>query len=498
MNYFAVTFLFLALILSLAPAGAQQQSDQILFNDSGQRLGNSISESVELGDLNGDGALDALVASGEEAPARIWLNDGAGNFRDGGSVGQQYDPPMLPGDVNGDGALDMVGLVFSHFRVMINNGSGEFSVIQNELFDISLGSGIGSSLGDLDNDGDLDYFFEQQVFLNNGGVFSPAPFPGSQGFTSASTLGDLDSDGDLDVFAVTFRGNRILLNNGNGSFVLAQELAADDTAVALGDFDRDGDLDAVTGNLRGGLQTWINDGAAVFSLGQRFTQALSSQTVSVADLNGDTAVDIVLTDTAYFQTFRNDGSGAFSPGPFNYAGANLQYTASALGDLNGDGIQDLFVATLNPFADSSAGGEQVWFNNTVQLPPAPLPAAALQPDVHTVQIGSTVGFQGSRFPADTTVALQINGQSPESRISQELGVDAQGKLAFRLDTSGADPGFYVVTLTGSALEQPVSSSFILAAAAPAHNAEDDGSPLFGVPGDSAAELHQTWLPIIQR
>jgi hypothetical protein len=115
------------------------------------------------------------------------------------------------------------------------------------------------------------------------------------------------------------------------------------------------------------------------------------------------------------------------------------------------------VATLNPFADRSTGGEQVWFNNTVQLPPAPLPAASLRSSAQRVQVGATIAFQ-----------------------------------------DGADPGFYVVTVTGSDLEQPISSSFIPAAEAPAHNIEDNNWPIFVVPAGGAAALHQVWLPSIRR
>ena len=52
-------------------------------------LGNSESEGVSLGDLDGDGDLDAFVANEgsnlpdpDEHPNRVWLNDGSGNFTD--------------------------------------------------------------------------------------------------------------------------------------------------------------------------------------------------------------------------------------------------------------------------------------------------------------------------------------------------------------------------------------------------------------------------------
>ncbi|RKZ78144.1 MAG: hypothetical protein DRR19_26920 [Candidatus Parabeggiatoa sp. nov. 1] len=53
------------------------------FIDSGQSLGSFSSTSVTLGDLDGDGDLDAWVANLSQAN-RVWLNDGSGTFTDSG------------------------------------------------------------------------------------------------------------------------------------------------------------------------------------------------------------------------------------------------------------------------------------------------------------------------------------------------------------------------------------------------------------------------------
>ena len=49
---------------------------------SGQTLGHSTNTDVALGDVDGDGDLDAFVAN--DYDNRIWLNDGSGNFTDSG------------------------------------------------------------------------------------------------------------------------------------------------------------------------------------------------------------------------------------------------------------------------------------------------------------------------------------------------------------------------------------------------------------------------------
>ena len=53
------------------------------FIDSGQSLGSSLSYDVALGDVDGDGDLDAFVNNYAQGN-KVWLNDGSGSFTDSG------------------------------------------------------------------------------------------------------------------------------------------------------------------------------------------------------------------------------------------------------------------------------------------------------------------------------------------------------------------------------------------------------------------------------
>ena len=108
-------------------------------------------KNVALGDLDGDGDLDAYDAN-LNGHNRVWTNDGSGTFT------QSFQPHLEGfanfgswevdlGDIDGDGHLDAVDPF-----AWRNDGSGTFSQLGDTVFDFNRGI----TLGDWDSDGDLD------------------------------------------------------------------------------------------------------------------------------------------------------------------------------------------------------------------------------------------------------------------------------------------------------------------------------------------------------
>jgi hypothetical protein len=197
------------------------------FTDSGQSLGNAESRSVSLGDIDGDGDIDALIGNYINYGNKFWLYDGSGFFTEAARhLGTVESREALLADLDGDGDLDAF---VSHFssqnpascanKVWFNQGDGTFQDSRQRLGVLPT---AGIALGDLDLDGDLDAFVinsvwqetrPDEVWLNDGrGYFTNADLNLDNKESVDVKLADLDGDGDLDAVVVYQNAIQIFIN----------------------------------------------------------------------------------------------------------------------------------------------------------------------------------------------------------------------------------------------------------------------------------------------
>ncbi len=286
--------------------------------------------SIALGDVDGDGDLDLLAAnSTSSGTISVRLNNGAGGFSNasGAPVPVGSEPiSLVLGDVDGDGDLDFVVANSTagenSVSVRLNDGAGQFSGSP----DISVGATpLGVVLGDVDGDGDLDLLTANtgagtvSARRNTGaGVFGGAQAVTVNASPTSLTLGDIDGDGDLDLLTAHIDNGglvRVLFNDGAGTFTTPSVISVGrrPTSVVLADVDGDDDLDLLTADYGSAtVSVGFNDGAGAFSGIRSVSVGLSPASMAIGDVDGDGDLDLLTasysTNTASVRL--NGGTGA--------------------------------------------------------------------------------------------------------------------------------------------------------------------------------------------
>ena len=372
--------------------------DELVFVNNGQFFEPDRSWDIALGDLDGDGDLDAVTTNDSAEGMKIWFNNGQGIFKLGD---QKMEPSMsvILGDLEGDNDLD---IVVTHWdieasewingygdaSVWLNDGTGNFTKTQmglggNQVFNLSS--------GDLNSDGYLDIFFTtlgaNTVWLNDGtGHFVDTGQYLETGTDAAVALGDVDMDGDLDALTGGWDGpSKVWLNNGAAIFTLyPQNITSTNLHIhglSLGDLDNDGDLDAIAALANGGPhEVWFNDGTGLFEPFQALS-APFAHGVALGDMDGDGDLDAATAhgynSGGYAKVWLNDGSGSFIDSQLKLG--NSFSSAIALGDMDNDGDLDIFATHTQWQYQGDGESNKVWLNGKSEFPTS-IPSTAVLGD----------------------------------------------------------------------------------------------------------------------
>ncbi|MEM7249599.1 MAG: VCBS repeat-containing protein [Acidobacteriota bacterium] len=299
---------------------------------------------LDTADLDGDGAPDVLVGSGEPLTTDdqvSWLrNDLATPFPwpvNDIDSGRNLVVGVAAADLDGDGDQDVVSVSLEDSAVTWyeSDGMNPLGFSANPVTTM-VPDPSDVDLADIDRDGDVDIvvpsltdhdvrwfendgggppsFFDHVVATRIGAELSPGP--------NATDLGDIDNDGDVDVAIAGLEESQvhwaeqspgsppIWTVHGVGPVDFPEE-------VAIGDADSDGDVDIFSADREpaGPDETVLfsNDGGGPISWGRHVIFSDRAHDVYPSDMDIDGDLDLLSTIHALDQVLLHENDGQVPP-----------------------------------------------------------------------------------------------------------------------------------------------------------------------------------------
>jgi hypothetical protein len=308
---------------------------------------------LAVGDVNGDGRVDLVIA--DDASSQLAILSGAGNGTFGAvqRVATVRRPQrVVVAEVTGDRVPDVV--VIGDDALAIHAGSatglGAAQIVDrgNHVADVAVADVNGDGRPDLALL-DRGRSMVQLLFGAGGGAFTPGDGYLVGAGADALLLGDLDGDRQIDVLTLNRVGDSATVLHGRGGGVfdgvicLRGELGQL-TAVAVDDFDRDEHPDlAVASEDSGRVELFLGRGGGRFSARPPINVGRQPRAMVAGDFDQDDNPDLAVVNFGgdAVAILRGDGRGGFSDPQLIHVGTGPN--AISTGSFSSDTSVDLAV-----------------------------------------------------------------------------------------------------------------------------------------------------------
>jgi len=331
--------------------------------------------SVIAADIDEDGDLDVLSASGDDNKLALYENtDGVGTFSAQQVISTDTfgATSLVAADADADGDLDLFTASFQYDEIALyenTNGMGDFSAQQ---IISSNADGVESIFtADIDGDGDVDVLsasFRDDKIAWYENIDAAGTFDAQQiisttaGGASSVFAADLDADGDLDVLSASYSDDKIAWyenTNGAGTFGLQQIIStnSDGASSVLGsDFDGDGAIDVILASDRDRkISLYMNGGAGTFGseIVVNSVSNLSTSSLYNYDIDADGDEDLItVASDSLIVSYENNGDGTFRDQKVLAMSSNLSDSWTIqIADLDGDELPEIIFSYRDESCD---------------------------------------------------------------------------------------------------------------------------------------------------